>query len=304
MDIRLTERHIVALNFLLIAVLAYFAALSVNDIVAMRLTPASAPVPRQVERPVDNGVANRSRGAYQEIVNRDIFNIAPPPQPHVQVVEKIDLHLDLIGISTATAGKSPYAIIADRLGQQNVYRLGEMVLAAGKLVEVDKDRVFIDHNGKRIELELPKNELPGPVQSVQPIPPPVEDDTSEAANDDSDDEAYDPNVEDLGDNRYKIPRATLDHSVGNMTQLLTQIRAIPNIQNGKTNGFALSEIEPGSVFDEMGLQEGDVLRSVNGQQMTDPTQAMQMMNALRSASQITIQVLREGHPTTLTYQIQ
>ena len=136
---------------------------------------------------------------------------------------------------------------------------------------------------------------------IQPIAPPVVDDSADA---DSDAEPYDPNVEDLGDNHYKIPRDTIDHSVNNLSQLLTQIRAIPNIQNGKTNGFALSEIEPGSVFDEMGLQEGDVLSSINGQPMTDPAMAMQMLSALRNATQVSIQVLREGHPTTLSYQIQ
>jgi len=301
MDLRLSERHIVALNFLLVAVLAYFAALSVNDIVKLRLAPASAPIPQIVVRPIDNRAANRPRGAYQEIVNRDIFNIAPPPQPRVQVEEKIDLHLDLIGVSTATKGKLPYAIISNRMGEQNVYGLGETVPDAGKLVEVDPDKVFIDHNGKRVALLLPKNEMPGPVEGIQPIAPPVVDDSADA---DSDAEPYDPNVEDLGDNHYKIPRDTMDHSVNNLSQLLTQIRAIPNIQNGKTNGFALSEIEPGSVFDEMGLQEGDVLSSINGQPMTDPAMAMQMLSALRNATQVSIQVLREGHPTTLSYQIQ
>ena len=289
-----------ALNFLLIAVLAYFAALSVNDIVAMRLTPANAVIPRVAATIVEDGANNRPRGAYQEIVNRDIFNIAPPPQQHIEVVQKLDLQLDLIGVSTSSGGKPPFAIIANRSGEQNVYRLGQNVSNAGKLVEVDKDRVLIDHNGQRVAIVLPKDEMPGPVQGVQPMAPPVE----EATADTSDDEPFDPNVEDLGDNRYKIPRDTLDHSIGNLSQLLTQIRAIPNIQNGKTNGFALSEIEPGSVFDEMGLQEGDVLRSVNGQLMSDPGQAMQMMSALRNASQISIQVLRDGQPTTLTYQIQ
>ena len=301
METRLTERHIVALNFLLIAVLAYFAALSVNDVVAMRLSPAHAALPHPVVRQVDDGMGNRSRDAYQEIVNRDIFNIAPPPQPHVEVVEKIDLPYDLVGVSTFSAGKPPYAILSDRMGQQNVYKLGQAVPSAGKLVEVDKDRVFIDHNGKRVAILLPKEDLPGPVMGAQPLAPPSEDDNADASNDD---DAYDPNVEDLGDNRYKIPRATIDHSIGNMSQLLTQIRAVPNIQDGKTNGFALSEIEPGSVFDEMGLEEGDVLRSVNGQQVSDPGQAMQMMSSLRGASSISIQVLREGHPTTLSYQIQ
>jgi general secretion pathway protein C len=303
MDTRLTERHIVALNFLLVAVLAYFAALSVNDIVKLRLVPATAPLPPVVQAPIDNRNLHRSRGAYQEIVSRDIFNIAPLPAEPVHVVEKIDLHLDLIGVSMASAGKPPFAIISDHIGQQNVYSLGEMIENAGKLVEVDPDKVYIDHGGKKVALYLPKNEMPGPVEGVEPVQPPVVDDGSDATAD-SDAEPYDPNVEDLGDNRYKIPKDTLDHSIGNLAQTLTEIRAIPNIQNGKSNGFALSEIEPGSVFDEMGLEEGDILHSINGQPMTDPAMAMQMMSQLRNASQISIQVLRDGHPTTLTYQIQ
>jgi type II secretory pathway component PulC len=31
---------------------------------------------------------------------------------------------------------------------------------------------------------------------------------------------------------------------------------------------------------------------------------MQMMTALRNTTQLSLQVLRDGHPTTLTYQIQ
>ena len=300
MEIRLTERHIVALNFLLVAVLAYFAARTVNDIIAMRMTPTPVAAPHAARRIVDDGAINRPRVAYQEIINRDIFNIPPPPQAVGPVVEKIDLQLDLIGVSTASAGKSPYAIIANRRGEQGVFRLGQQVGDAGKLVEVDKDRVLIDHKGKRIALELPENELPSGVEAAVPELPPQE----EASTDDADAEPFEPNVEDLGDNRYRIPRETLDHSMGNLSQILTQIRAIPNIQNGKTNGFALSEIEPGSDFDEMGLEEGDVLRAVNGQPMTDPAVAMQMMSSLRNANQISVQVLRDGHPTTLSYQIQ
>jgi general secretion pathway protein C len=301
MELRLTDRHIVALNFLLIAVLAYFAARAVNDVIAMRMTPETAAVSHASRRGViDNGAVNRPRNAYQEIISRDIFNMEPPPAPMAPVVEKIDLQLDLVGVSTASPGKPPYAIIADRSGQQGVFRLGQQVGLAGKLVEVDKDRVLIDHNGKRIAVVLPAADLPGGVEAAVPDSPPQED----ASADDPDADPYEPNVEDLGDNRYRIPRETLDHSMGDLSQILTQIRAIPNIQNGKTNGFALSEIEPGSVFDEMGLEEGDVLRSVNGQMMNDPAMAMQMMGSLRNANQITIQVLRDGHPTTLTYQIQ
>ncbi|HVN26902.1 MAG TPA: type II secretion system protein N, partial [Candidatus Binataceae bacterium] len=137
MDLRLTERHIVALNFLLVAILAYFAARAVNDVIAMRMAPPPVAAPRVGRRHIDERTVTRPRGAYQEIVNRDIFNIAPPPQPVAPVVERIDLQLDLIGVSTASGGKPPYAIISDRGGQQKVYKLGEQVADAGKLVEVD-----------------------------------------------------------------------------------------------------------------------------------------------------------------------
>ncbi len=151
---------------------------------------------------------------------------------------------------------------------------------------------------------LPKDELPGPVEAAQPLMPPATDD--------------DATQDSIPMTNLSIPMskiwATIDtrsratpSTIASATcrRLLTQIRAIPNIQNGKTNGFSLSEIEPGSVFDEMGFEEGDVLRSINGQPMTDPAHG-DADDELRCATQVRlrVQVLRDGHPTTLTYQIQ
>ena len=298
MEFRLNDRHIIAVNIVLVGILAWFAANSVNDIIRMRLAPDTVPIPHAASKPIDNGTANLSRPAYQQIVNRDIFNLVPVEVPHPVVDETIDLHLNLIGVSTSSKSR-PFAILETRNGEQEVYRVGELVKDAGKLVEVDADRVIIDHNGKRVAINLPKDDMPGPVEGAEPVPVPAEIDSADASTDDT----FDPNVEDLGDNKYRIPRATVEHSITNLSSLFTQIRAMPNIQNGKTNGFALSEIEPGSVFDEMGIQEGDVIRNVNGQPITDPAQAMNMLSALRNQSQINIQILRDGEPVTLNYQI-
>jgi type II secretion system protein C len=308
MGFRLNQRHIIALNFLLVGCLAYFAALSVNDIVALRLAPSQAPVPVVAASTGDFSLSNQPRTAYQEIVNRDIFNLAAPPQVHHEVVEQLDLHLKLLGVSLVSGGKS-WAIIEDRSGTQSVYRVGQMIEGSGKMVEVDSDRVIVDHNGKRVAINLPREEMPGPIIAAKPVAIHGAIDTDVDTSDKSDDaaedaDAYDPNVEDLGDDHYKIPRDTVTHTLGNLSAVLTQIRAMPNIQNGRNNGFELSEIEPGSVFDEMGLQEGDVLHSVNGQPITDPAQAIQLMGELNNASSVSIQVIRAGQPTTLSYQIQ
>ena len=146
-----------ALNLLLVVVLAYFAALAVNDIVGMRRAPNDAPVARAHGKTVDDSSANRPRAAYQSIVERDIFNLEPPPPPPVEVVVE-DLHLTLIGVSQSTKGK-PFAIVADQRGEQSVYRVGEIIPGSGKLLEVGKNNAVIEHGGKHVSIELAKDNL-------------------------------------------------------------------------------------------------------------------------------------------------
>ena len=157
MELHFSDRHIVALNLLLVAVLAYFAALAVNDVVVLRRAPAEAPVLRTRGRVANDSFANRPRAAYQAIVERDIFNLVPPPAAAPEVVVE-DLHLTLIGVSQATKGK-PYAIVADQRGEQSVYRVGEMIPGSGKLLEVGKDRAIVEHGGKHVVIELPKDDM-------------------------------------------------------------------------------------------------------------------------------------------------
>jgi len=157
MELHLSDRHIVALNFMLVTVLAYFGALAANDVVSMRSAAIETPVLNQRSRMADGSSSNQSRAAYQAIVERDIFNLVPPPAPPAQVVVE-DLHLTLIGVSQATKGK-PFAIVANQQGEQSVYRVGEMIPDSGKLLEVDKDHAVVEHGGKQVVLELPKNEM-------------------------------------------------------------------------------------------------------------------------------------------------
>jgi type II secretory pathway component PulC len=153
---RLSERHIMALNYLLITVLAYFAALAANDILISRSRVAES-VARAVPR-VAALTPSHSRSDYQAIVDRDIFNIAPvpvaaPPPPLVE-----DLQLKLIGVSRMSKGK-PFAIIEDQRGLQAVYRVGEEIPDSGKLLAVETDRAIVEHDGRQIVVELPKDEI-------------------------------------------------------------------------------------------------------------------------------------------------
>ena len=156
MELRLSDRHIVALNLLLVTILAYFAALALNDVVTLRHASVELPA-IHARRSRSDDAATKPRAAYQQIVERDIFNLEAPPAAAPPVVKE-DIHLTLVGVSQLTIGK-PYAIVSDDSGEQSVYRVGEVIPNAGKLLGVGKDQATVLHDGKQVVLEIPKEEM-------------------------------------------------------------------------------------------------------------------------------------------------
>src|SRR5258708_37615430 len=77
--------------------------------------------------------------------------------PPAVVVE--DLHLKLLGTSLLSKSE-PYAVIEDANGDQQLYKVGEDIPDAGKLVSVERTRAIIDHDGRRVALEMPVSEMP------------------------------------------------------------------------------------------------------------------------------------------------
>ncbi len=295
MRLTFSERYVVALNFLLIAGCAYFAARSVNDIIARRLI-VIPPAPRAAA--AARAPRELPRTAYDFVVERDIFNsvkqqAAPPPQQPQTTAA--DLHIKLVGTSHLSWTK-PFAAFEDQnTHDQAIYRQGDQIPDAGELISVEKSKAVINHNGTQITLEM-ENDLADAGSSTQAMPQPAP--IAEAM------PPMGRDVQRVGPNQFVVSRSSVNRNLQNMGQLFTQMRAIPNMEDGKTDGFRLSEVVPGSLFSQMGLRNGDVVSSIGGQDLNDPTQAIALLNSLRQASSLSITVMRHGRPVELNYQIQ
>ncbi|HEY6395395.1 MAG TPA: type II secretion system protein GspC [Candidatus Binataceae bacterium] len=301
MAFRLSQRHIIAINVLLVALIAYFAARSINDIIQRRL----APEPAAVRAPADVATAPstaHSRAYYDQVVKRDVFNLAP--QQAAPVETQVDLHLKLLGTTQLTLAK-PFAIIEDASGNQTLYRVGDDVPGAGRLVSVEKNRAIIERGGRRIALVIPDSDLPAP-SPIRPFSGVAKQLAAQTAsndtNDDDDDVSVD--VEEEGTNHYVLQRDEVQNALAHSGQFMSQLRATPNVQSGKQSGFTLSEIEAGSVFEDLGLEDGDVITGMNGQQLTDPAKAAGLLSSIQNHSSVDITLVREGKPVHLHYDIR
>ncbi|HUY19712.1 MAG TPA: type II secretion system protein GspC [Candidatus Binataceae bacterium] len=292
MELGYSERYLVVLNAVLVAAMAYFAALCVNDIISRRLHPVVSPASTAaVAAPLS---ASHARSYYDQIARRDIFNLepvhtrtlAPPPVAR-------ELHVKLLGTSQITIGQ-PFAIVEDtRTGRQLLYRVGDKIPDTGRLVEVRRTSVIIDEGaGKLATIRMESTNLGPAAPGAKPMRRRKLRPRGGVG------------VRRYGNNRYMLKREVVNKNLANMAQLFTQIRAVPNMVGGHADGYVLSDIQPGSIFQQIGLHDGDILMNINGQDVRDPAQAMQMFATLRNAPSLTLQVQREGAPVQMHYTIQ
>jgi general secretion pathway protein C len=96
----------------------------------------------------------------------------------------------------------------------------------------------------------------------------------------------------------------VDKALSDINNILTQARAVPNFENGVASGYKLFQIVPGSIYDKLGLQNGDVITGLNGEPINDPGKAFEMMSQLKTSNHLELQVRKEGKPaSTYTYDI-
>lgn len=100
--------------------------------------------------------------------------------------------------------------------------------------------------------------------------------------------------------RREITRDLLDRILANPMAVAKGARVVPAMKNGKSNGFKLYAIRPGSLYARLGLVNGDTLVSVSGVPLDDADKALEVYTKLRDATTVVLQLERGGKPATLT----
>ncbi len=106
-------------------------------------------------------------------------------------------------------------------------------------------------------------------------------------------------------NQVVMSTALREHLVQKeLGKILMQAAAVPHYEGGELRGFRFWEIDKGSVFDRVGLQDGDVVTVVNGQVLSDVGRTIQLLNTLKQASRADITVVRQGVEQSIEIVVQ
>jgi general secretion pathway protein C len=109
-------------------------------------------------------------------------------------------------------------------------------------------------------------------------------------------------VVDVGDRKI-IDRSLLDHYTSNMENIYKSIGIKEVKKEGKIEGFQVTFVKRDTPFAKLGLRRGDILKAVNGQELTSYQAAFSAYEGINDAQGLTLTIKRGNKEMELEYEI-
>jgi general secretion pathway protein C len=304
----LFKRHFWVIHLLFILGVAWLVTRTANAFVETALLPlptgqrsGPAPIPRM--KPVTQ--------LNLDHVAKSLGLPVPKPEPVVMepTVPKIDLNA--APVKSSLRVKLLGTLVSEALPEWSVasiqdivtlktatYMIGDKVQGA-EVVEIERLRVIVINNNRREYIDgtagdgTPAPIAAAPVVSAKAIndaPPPSV--------------ALGAGVKQVSENDYEIPRAEIDKTLANLNDVAMQARIVPAFKDGVAQGFKLFSIRPDSIYSKIGIQNGDVIKRINGFDLNSPEKALEIYSKLKESSRIDIEVERNGASVRKTYNVK
>ncbi|MBW2501234.1 MAG: hypothetical protein JRF61_28460 [Deltaproteobacteria bacterium] len=273
-----------ALNAALAAGSCFAVARVVTQIGAEALEPVdvTAPPPARIE---DAGPQHAA--APSMILERNLFGaqlagdvqVEEEPTQVEEPLTETKLPLRLLGTAAASEVERSRAAIEDEKTRKH------MVVAVGDRLEghsrvrveaIERTRVILENAGRREELLLFEGEPRVPNQPARRA-------ARQARR----------AQRDKSRNRASERLDALAGKDGQgISRLLSQARIVPHYDEGEMVGMKIDAIKANSLFQQVGLENGDVITQVNGILFDRPEAASAIFDELTSADAIEIAALR------------
>jgi general secretion pathway protein C len=200
------------------------------------------------------------------------------------------LQLKLRGIVASTEDGLGYAII-ENANQQAIYMVEDKLPVRGNVVlaKVMPRQVVLDNGGTYELLVLFEESTLGTAEpmSAQTAAPAVSE-----------------NIDKRGDDQATRLAQSYRQRLYQNPQSLAEVVNVSAVrENGALLGYRVSPGKDQEQFAQLGFKMGDVVTSVNGVSLDNPTNTMVLFNDMRSAKEAVFELKRDGQALTLSVNL-
>ncbi len=212
---------------------------------------------------------------YNQILSRNLFNekgLIPETDdsggfdgPPV----KSSLPLNLMGVIVVQDELKSVASVEDKGSNQVIaVRVNELITPDAVVQKIESNKVIFVNKatGRREYIDLPKDAIAPTVRSA------------------SSGKSAGSGIQKSSETSFVIEHSEVDKTLANLNEVLTQARCVPNFENGRPSGYRCFQIVANSIYDKLGMKDGDVICGINGQALNDPGKAFEVFGQLRTMS--------------------
>lgn len=204
---------------------------------------------------------------------------APSTDTSLLAAPETPLNLTLIGVWADDREDHSRALIAAQGGEEKSYAIGDDVSRGVTLNTIFPDRVILSRGGRLETLRLERDEGGGLAGGANPSPLQAADNSYGGP----------PQLSRIRDEVSRDPARAAEY-----------IRIQPANVGGALKGYRVYPGRDRAAFSAAGLRPGDLVTSINGVQLDDPSKALQLLGELGQAGQINLVVERGGQPQNLS----
>lgn len=165
-----------------------------------------------------------------------------------------------------------YAIVEEKgKGKQKLYRLGEMIGSA-RLIAITRNTAVLKDGGKEFVMKI-KESAEGSITGRSGRP----------------------------GSGVVISKQEVTESLGDLKSIMSQAVVRPYLNEGVQQGFIVSNIVPGSLYQRLGLQNGDVITDVNSKKLEGADDILQLVNVMQAGGSVSVNLMRNGKHETINY---
>jgi general secretion pathway protein C len=308
----LLRKYLGVLDAAVVAICAVLLAFSVSGLVKSSFPNIPDPRPRPSSARAASA-KTRPDKRPDAILRRNIFCSRCPPirpdgdpepsaPPDAGAAEEKPtlLPLKLVAVMLAPSRKQKQwnlAVIRDNDQKVfGVFGVGTKVHGV-TLTAILDTRVYLDNAGTTEFLELlspPQKTSPQAARLPFPVVQPKDPLAQELQR----------GIKKIGERKYEIHRSTIEAVIGNLALLSRSARIVPELRNGKPVGFRLFAVKADGPLARIGLQNGDIVSSLNGFEITSSEKSLEAYSKLKSASHLTLGLERAGKKVTQDYAVQ
>jgi general secretion pathway protein C len=283
-------RGLVSRRTVILAVMAVFIFQGVGifyktlALQLIRMKPAPAV---EIKAPAAAVATREPVDAYRVIPERNLFGTTTKAVADKQTAaapqQDIALLFDVRG-TVAGEGKYGFAIIEEKgTRKQRLVKAGDVV-AGAKVIRIKRNAVDVLVEGQERTLKMEEMKeasiLPPPPAAVAPAGAPPLPGT------------------------LVLNRSELQAAMEDMGSMLSQAQIRPYFNAGVPEGFIVTSIRPGSLYQKMGIANGDIIQEVNRRAIRTADDLSGLLNILKASNDLSLVVKRGGNPTTMNYQFR